>query len=256
MKRKMMSLVLSVVLILLSVLFLNNKKLVEATDDLVLLENLHPGYWNYLRPGMGSVVNVPPEGAKNLLVTDMTTRTQNGITLTVSGDRTMTLNGTNNGEGFNIYLGDVEIPNGKYVLSDGVDPSIGINFYVWSNNLKKTVADINNNTFTIDNSISKYHCGLFIASNAQLDSVTVQPMIRNFGDGSYSPYFSTEDCDKALVFEVEKTNIDNDDIKILENYLSQYSNYGWVSIRFPDGTGIQWKDSIRTDGKLDIWGRA
>ena len=40
---------LSVVLILLAVFVLHNEKVVEAADNLILLEKRHSGYWTWLR---------------------------------------------------------------------------------------------------------------------------------------------------------------------------------------------------------------
>ena len=50
-KKRITSLVLSVVLVLLAVFILRNEKVVDAADNMALLENRHPGYWEYLRPG-------------------------------------------------------------------------------------------------------------------------------------------------------------------------------------------------------------
>jgi len=49
MNKRITSLLLSVVLVLLAVFVLHNEKVVEAADNMVLLEKRHPGYWNWLR---------------------------------------------------------------------------------------------------------------------------------------------------------------------------------------------------------------
>lgn len=49
-KKKICSLIASIVLILVAVIGLQNEKVVEAADKMVLLEKRHPGYWNYLSP--------------------------------------------------------------------------------------------------------------------------------------------------------------------------------------------------------------
>ena len=48
MKKRILSLIASIVLILVAVIGLQNEKVVEAADDLVLLEKRHPGYWEWL----------------------------------------------------------------------------------------------------------------------------------------------------------------------------------------------------------------
>lgn len=49
MKKIILSLIASVVLILVAVIGLQNEKVVDAADNLMLLEKKHPGYWEYLR---------------------------------------------------------------------------------------------------------------------------------------------------------------------------------------------------------------
>ena len=49
MKKKIASLALSVTLVCITILGLQNSKVVEAADNLILLEKRHPGYWEYLR---------------------------------------------------------------------------------------------------------------------------------------------------------------------------------------------------------------
>ena len=256
MKRKIMSLALSVVLILLSVLLLNNEKVVEAADNFVLLEKRHPGYGSYLMPYMGTVVSAPPKDSKNLLISDFQSQSVNGITFTVNEDRTITLNGANTGESFNVFLGDLKFPKGEYVLSDGVDPSIGIDMYVWDGNQNKMIAEIYNNHLIIDSTTASYQCGFFIAPEATFDSVTVYPMIRSMGDDSYSPYTSTDDSFNAVVFEADKKKLSTEDYRVFEKIIkTQYADFDWVSILYTDGTGTQWIDDSRIDGAVDIWGR-
>lgn len=256
MRRKITSLLLSVALVLLAVFFLNNEKVVDAADDMVLLEKRHPGYWEYLSPWQGKTILIPPVNSKNLLISDIQSQEQSGVTLTVNENHSITLNGENtSGEVINFVLGNVVLSDGEYFLSDSADSAFGVDIFVWANDLNKTVAYGDNAVLPIDNNISSYHCGIHIDPGAVLDNVVVYPMIRNSGDNSYSPYLSSKECDKTMVFEVDKGNIDAKDIKVLENYLSQYSDYRWISLKFPDNTGIQWKNGKRTEGNIDIWGR-
>ena len=248
-----MSLALSVVLILLSVLFLNNEKVVEAADNLVLLENRNPGYWNYLNPEMGTVVNVPPEGAKNLLIIDPEDQEQNGVTFTVNEDHTITLNGTNTGEGFNFSLGKLSMPDGNYIMTDGA-PVPGVNMYVWCNQLEETAAFGSNEKFEVVNKSTSYHCGIRIDSGVALDDVVIYPMIRNSGDDSYEPYFEPNQCATALIYKAENGVVTNEDVKILERNIKNFK-CSWTSIIYQDGTGIQVKDGIKSARKLDTYGR-
>lgn len=251
----MMSLALSVVLILLSVLFLNNEKVVEAADERILLENRHPGYWNYLSPGHGKTIDIPPADSENLLISDIKNQTINGITIIVNEDRSLTLSGTDTSEvGFNLVLGNVFLPDGEYYISDGIDIH-GANMYVWSNELSQSVAYGSSASFNIDNSASTYQCGIHIDSEAMFNNVTIYPMISKAGDSQYGPYSTSETCTKALVFEMDKNAISADDMRVFQKSINQYEGYNWITIKYPDGTGIQWKDGIKTEGFPDIWGR-
>lgn len=58
MKKRILSLIASIVLILVAVIGLQNEKVVEAADNLVLLEKRHPGYWEYLRPELMTDVKI------------------------------------------------------------------------------------------------------------------------------------------------------------------------------------------------------
>jgi hypothetical protein len=73
-------------------------------------------------------------GAKNLIPYPylMTTKTNNGVTITDNGDGTLTVNGTAQTAVYfnlcNIDFGNVHIgsANSEYIMSDGVDHSLGI----------------------------------------------------------------------------------------------------------------------------------
>lgn len=49
MNKRILSVVMSVLLTVIAILFLQNEKVVDAADNLVLLEKRHPGYWTWLR---------------------------------------------------------------------------------------------------------------------------------------------------------------------------------------------------------------
>lgn len=256
MNKRITSLLLSVVMILLAVFAFHNEKIVEATDNMVLLEKRHPGYWDYLSPTHGMKIKVPPFKYNNLLVSDIKNQEQNGVTLTVNSDHSITLNGKNSSGGIiNFVLGGITLPNGGYIVSDNVDPALGVDIYVWANDLEKLVAYGDGASLRIDNSISSYHCGIHVDPEAALDNIIVYPMIRSSSEGEYVPYLSSADCANAILFEIEKGSVNENDLKILENNISQYSDYDWISIKYPDGTGIQWKAGNKTEGTMDIWGR-
>lgn len=256
MNKRIASLLISAVLIIIAVGALNNPAIVDACDNAVLLEKRHPGYWNYLSPKQGKKIYIPPADSKNLLISDIESQEQDGVTLTVNGDHSITLTGENtSGRVINFILGKTVLSDGDYIISDGAGSAPGVAIYVWANDLDKLVAYGSSADFSIDNDISSYHCGIHLDPGAVLNNVTVYPMIRNSGDDSYSPYLTSESCGKAMVFNAEKNEVTDEDIKVLENFLRQYRDYDWVSIRYSDGTGTQWRNGTRTDGIMDSLGR-
>jgi len=75
--KRIISLVLSVVLICISFLALQNSKVVETTDKMVLLEKKHPGYWNWLHNGNG--VDFDGNGQNDVSVYSVSKMYKNGI---------------------------------------------------------------------------------------------------------------------------------------------------------------------------------
>lgn len=119
-------------------------------------------------------------GAKNLIPYPylMTTKSANGVTFTDNGDGSITVNGTaTTNLWFNlcdIYFGELSLlnVNSKYIISDGVDHSLGIEV---GYNGRNRITSIN------------------VSQGAILDNITVYPMIRyrSDTDDTWQPYAST-----------------------------------------------------------------
>lgn len=119
-------------------------------------------------------------GVKNLIPYPylMTTKTNNGVTITDNGDGTLTVNGTAKTAIFfnlcNIDFGEVVIgsENSEYIMSDGVDHSLNLEI---GYNPRNKITSLN------------------IWQGAILDNVTVYPMIRykSDTDDTWMPYAPT-----------------------------------------------------------------
>lgn len=256
-KKRLFGLILTVALVVGSVGILQNSKVVDAADNRVLLEKRHPGYWNYLTPTRERTIYIPPIESKNLIVSDIETQMKDGITLTVNDNRTITLNGTNTSDDvINFVLGNLCLSDGEYIMTDGMDSASGANLYIWANALKSAVAYGNNVEFEVDNKKSIYHCGIHVDPGVTLNNVIVMPMIRQTDNASYVPYLNSSQCDRALVFSINGSEVKDDDLQLLGRTVKyQNNNYKWISIRYPDGSGVQWKDGIKIEGHLDCLGR-
>lgn len=249
---------LSVVLVLLAVCFLNKERVVEAADNLVLLEKRHPGYWKYLRPEVGHTRYVPPSGSDNLLISDIQNQEKNGVSLTVNSDWTITLNGTNTSDdNFSFILGNLYLPDGDYIMSDGLNEDALVKMYLWANELNNTAAYGSKEALSIDNEKSSYHVGIQVVKGANLNNVKMAPMI-SIKLIDYKPYLITSECDKALLFYIQNFNeIGSTDIDILKRLSSsQISDYSWISVVGSDGQGIQITNNKTEKGLIDPWGRA
>lgn len=144
-------------------------------------ENSTPILINQIKDKLEENYKVMGElGAKNLIPYPylMTTKTNNGVTITDNGDGTLTVNGTAQTAIFfnlcNIDFGDVPIgsANSEYIMSDGVDHSLNLEV---GYNPRNKITSLN------------------IWQGAILDNVTVYPMVRykSDTDDTWTPYIPT-----------------------------------------------------------------
>lgn len=147
--------------------------------------------------------------AKNLLINNCKTTTKSGVTATVNEDGSITFTGANTGVAFilfwNIQTGSSTtnfagnkkwLPNGKYIVSGGID---GVSIQMrWSANNTSgsdvSLATSSNGSepiFDVTDANNYVWSRIHIAANADFSTpVTVYPMIRraDIGDNTYEPY--------------------------------------------------------------------
>lgn len=254
MKRKITSLLLSVVFVLLAVFALHDNRVVEAADSVVLLEKRHPIYWEYLRPENGKTRYMASNG--NLLYSDIQNKTiGKSLVLSVDGDRIITLDGQNDSnKPIYIWLANLSLPVGKYFLTSGTSTTENISIYLWSKDLGEVIAYGNNTEFETVNS-NALQVGITVPPGAYLNDVKVMPMISTEANSVYIPFQRTSECYKALIYNIKSIdNLNQSDLKIFLHSINK-ENFDWNSIIDEKNNGIQWSEKDNNRGILDELGR-
>lgn len=111
----------------------------------------------------------------NLVNVTATTTTTNGVTCTVNKDKSVTLNGTNNGTTSWFKLGnEFTLPAGTYTLSNGNAEAIYSKAIFYDDAHNFTTANITTATFTSNVTIKPY---IRINAGASFNNLTIYPMI-------------------------------------------------------------------------------
>lgn len=144
-------------------------------------------------------------GAKNLVNCTMNTTTVHDVQCKSWGDGTFTFNGTNDSTAIGVYLASenndyadtINIPDGKYILSGGVE-----NHKLILNATVKSGGSGSNHEYqnvgrdievVIDNTNFVYRLYVWMAVNESYDNVLFEPMIRVVDDfdDTFTPYAKT-----------------------------------------------------------------
>lgn len=127
---------------------------------------------------------------KNLLENTLTSRSKNGVDITVNEDKSITLNGKCT-EWFFINLNYVDattryLPNGKYIVSGG-NSNAFLNVFVDGTSVAHSYK---NAEFTLTNSNKQDYVRLEVSSGSEFNNYTIYPMIRpaSVKDSTYVPY--------------------------------------------------------------------
>lgn len=144
-----------------------------------------------VRPISGTdTVNAYRKG-KNLLKSNLATKTKNGVTITVNDDGSMNLNGTCTGwffETLNYVDANTSfLPEGNYIFSGG---ATGCSFMVYADGTKQTTISSNAETsFSMPENNASW-VRLEINNGTVLNNVNVYPMIRPSAltDSTFAPY--------------------------------------------------------------------
>lgn len=136
-------------------------------------------------------------GAKNLLKITATSQTINGVTFTVNGDQTVTVNGTNTGTGSAAFVivpnqQAIQIPDGNYWLSGcpqgGSSDTFDLRWYLYSPNASAydtgSGASIRKNGNTTSSNIA-----IVVKQGATANNVVFKPMLCTAADWAVSQKF-------------------------------------------------------------------
>lgn len=248
----------------------------SGLGNFVLLEDRSPGYYEQLSPQKGYSFHVP-EGleasgrTKNLIFSGSRYMNHDGFTTELHEDGSVTVTGVNNEKRVSLMIaGDILLPAGQYVLTDGGVSQEDESYYsaaTIDNKGIATASKVKNFELTEADEVSVF---IIVQQGVKLDGVTFYPEIcrADEGDDVYDPYpdvvvGAVGGGTRALLFETDREALKNftDDERILfdNNLAFMYKDrFEWVSISFGDGTGVQIVDCDPDGalyGKMDIYGR-
>ena len=263
MGKRITSLLLSVVLVLLTVFLLRNEKVVNAADDLVLLENRHPGYWEYLRPEKeeaipfihdfyeisvdkilsgnqldelfsGNVGGVQVSSENGQLI--ISGETWQDIWLSATQDPIYLDKGT-----YFVSIGNVLPPSNAYICFEGFDDKT-----------EAILTDIEKyKVLHIDGNYDQYKFTIVIRNNNKVN-FRIRPVLYKLSDKDIT-------IDKPVDLEwnnVEKDGISGSDLQFLNNIVNRDSrSINNVVIGCTDGTSYVLKNGELVPIAIDSVGR-
>lgn len=261
MNKRITSLLLSVVLVLLAVFLLRNEKVVDAADDLVLLEKRHPGYWEYLRPEKMIEVQTLP-GFENTLATDI--ENENILTDFIEGqyagvsvsnnNGTLTIKGTGTENSWPaITKGSINLSTGSYFITIGSPNSTASAFYLegWKQGINHVLAYLDaDHFFYIDASdYERFKLTMSISEGQTMDT-SITPILYKISDENI---FS--DDNKLDVWKDVPSNISEEEWKIFNNSLLQQNHIYKVGAFFDDGSKKMLDSGLWIEAEQDELGR-
>ena len=260
-KKRITSLVLSVVLVLLAVFILRNEKVVDAADNMALLENRHPGYWEYLRPE--KMIRVPiVKGFNDLHQEDIENKNELKVFLAGNYDGVQV---TSNGRSLHFEgkaeqsnspgIADVSrITTGSYFVSIGYplsNSNVSIFLEGWQGNEHEFIQTVNiGNYFYIDT--AKYNKLKFTANipdGIDLD-FDITPVLYKISDDNIVSELDNE----CVWLNVDRDRITEADWVVFNRALKQSNINGPVLI-YSDGTAYRLADGKWQSQSVDNLGR-
>ena len=232
MNKRITSLLLSVVLVLLTVFLLQDNRVVEAADNLVLLEKRHPGYWEYLGPEAVEEITTIPEFEtistdsviKGNILRNYDQWDNDGVTIINHGDSISFTGSTDH----DIWPGIADVSNmqtGTYFISIGSQTTIrGVTIFVeglQNGNWHRVYTMNPNQFFFIDR--SQYEDLKFTAEIRAGNSVdfAIKPVAYKISDENVM-----DKCQTIAVWrDVPVSRLSSEDEKLFQKALGQYKNY-------------------------------
>lgn len=244
--KKILSLCASVILIIFSVVALNNSAVVEAADNLVLLENRHPGYWKYLSPDkMTEVATIPgfedialKRTTSGNVMSDFTTGNISGISITekdgiinfkgrATEDTWPNINGKINAQ---------DIANGTYFISLGehkLPESIDSYIEGYKDGKQQIIAGLKSDKWIYFDSTQYDFYKITIGiRNGEYINFSLTPKLIKISDQD----LTSKDLVHMAVWKNVPVEIPNREKKLFMHSLSRYSSYYKVYICHTDGS--------------------
>lgn len=281
--------ILNLILLGIVMLILTNENVSKCIDDVVLLENRNPGYYNNLSRSSKYYIsnNAVDEVNENLLTNVMqsTDFVKDGFKILVHEDGSFTFSGTYNGvQPTFIYPIEIgRLKSGDYILSDGrASIKNGIEVRMFGcNTLSNGEREFGNCTrlpgdgviHWDENEFEEAVFDVVIYPGFSAENLCFYPMLRAASSGElpYQNAFrklknvpedqSRDDYVTYLQIKIQKNElkkITKNDWRIFCNEIKYRKNVDWVCFDFGDGTGIQMKDLNFQDvtiGEIDNIGR-
>lgn len=235
----------------------------KQLDDYMLLESRFSQYVNELSMGKGKTIRIKESMLKydydelcrrNILKEyELNNAELRGITIRPDGD-SLVINGTPT-ESFvpGVTKEYISLDKGEYFISSGTT-GLFTYFEGWKeeNHIKFTNVDECRYFYTDPDNCDYYRFTIAIEEGKTLDNEVISPLIVKINDE-----YEAEDK-KAYVWRIKKSDWDSITEKEKEFFyktLSFYKDYEWVSIRFEDGSGIQFIGQNQIEGEMDPCGR-
>ena len=263
-------------------------------DRFLLLNEKQVGYTEYLSLDCTTEVEIPQKAVSsqisNLVINGVSDEvSENGYSITVNEDGSITFSGTNNGKDHSIRLGLIpfNLPEGEYKIFDGgVSSEDGLFLYLegldTSDGLmnRQVLAKLpDDDSFEASSEYTNYWFGIRLKEGFSSEELTIYPMISkddHTGTVEYAPCYASKYAYNEntpfityLSFPISKVLLSEITAKDFNLFVrnikySYATDYEWVTLDFKDGTGIEFtykdesgslKDIHAVYGTLDVYGR-
>ncbi len=279
--------IISLLLCLAAFALTLQETVMEPVDDVLLLEERAPAYWNSLAMAKRQTLyRAEGEGtAVNYVVNTLQPVQGNGFTLQAQADGSIVFSGRNNTEGTLYYAfceGDEWLlPDGKYLYSDGNTDARGdIRSYVEAVNdrvgggseyteLARPSAKKKEVSFTAEaEKYAGYRCVIAVGPGYESERTVLYPMIRAASekDGRYAPALTENPAgDRAGLKSVERLlfpervlyDMTEADWAVLETSLTSFTRKsGQTLLLFPGERGLVWDGEKAAFGRVTVPGTA
>ncbi len=205
----------------IAVIIIAGRYIARLLNDTLLVENRISIYNESLAWGKYDEYHIPLSSedhseAYNYVTYKLYNIDRNGVSFMMDENLSIILDGKNDIEDdFDIYIGDLQLPDGRYVLSDGLDDPERGYLYVWGDESAQVEASTErerakqrrtdgdesaqvetfaepeggSDVLVVDNSKTTYHVAFHVYEGAEFVDQPVSPMIRpeEVKDDTYVP---------------------------------------------------------------------